>query len=157
MPAEKSARRRGVLLVLIAAVMWSLAGVFARLVGHLDLWTVMGWRATLGAASISVVGLVEWRRGRMHESFGFGRLSPVVAGLATIAISAYTASVMTTTIADVMIICATLPFDAAGVGWLVNREAVSARTMIAGAAAFAGVAIMVASAPAACSASRCRH
>jgi drug/metabolite transporter (DMT)-like permease len=142
-PAEKSARRRGVLLVLIATVMWSLAGVFARLVGHLDLWTVMGWRATLGAASISLVGLVEWRRGRMDESFGFGRLSPVVAGLATIAISAYTASVMTTTIADVMIIYATLPFVAAGVGWLVNREAVSLRTLAAGFVAFAGILIMV--------------
>ena len=95
--SERSARRRGVLLVLTATVLWSLAGVFARLVGHLDLWTVMGWRATLGAASISIVGIVEWKRGRMDESFGFGWLSPVVAALALVAISAYTASVMTTT------------------------------------------------------------
>jgi drug/metabolite transporter (DMT)-like permease len=142
-PDEQSARRRGVLLVLTATVMWSLAGVFARLLGHLDLWTVMGWRATLGAASISVVGIIEWRNGRMNESFGFGWLSPAAAALATIAISAYTAAVMTTTIADVMIIYATLPFVAAGVGWLVNRETVSARTLVAGAVAFAGVAIMV--------------
>jgi len=140
---EQSARRRGVLLVLAATVMWSLAGVFARLLGHLDLWTVMGWRATLGAASISVVGIIEWRNGRMKESFGFGWLSPLAAALATIAISAYTAAVMTTTIADVMIIYATLPFVAAAIGWLVNREAVSARTLVAGAVAFAGVAIMV--------------
>jgi len=142
---DESARRRGVLLVLAATVLWSLAGVFARLVGHLDLWTVMGWRATLGAASISIVGIVEWKRGRMDESFGFGWLSPVVAALALVAISAYTASVMTTTIADVMIIYATLPFIAAGIGWLVNREPVSARTLAAGAVAFAGIAIMVSS------------
>jgi drug/metabolite transporter (DMT)-like permease len=108
-----------------------------------NLWTVMGWRATLGAASISVVGIIEWRNGRMDESFGFGWLSPVVAALALIAISAYTAAVMTTTIADVMIIYATLPFVAAAIGWLVNREAVPARTLIAGAVAFAGIAIMV--------------
>ena len=31
MPGEKSARRRGVLLVLTATVIWSLAGLFARL------------------------------------------------------------------------------------------------------------------------------
>ena len=55
MPGEKSARRRGVLLVLLATVLWSLAGLFARLLAHLDLWTVMGWRALLGAASIAVV------------------------------------------------------------------------------------------------------
>ena len=62
-----------------------------------------------------------------------------------IAISAYTASVMTTTIADVLIIYATLPFVAAGIGWLVNRESVSPRTLIAAAAALAGIAVMVAS------------
>jgi drug/metabolite transporter (DMT)-like permease len=143
-PGEKSARRRGVLLVLTATVMWSLAGVFARLVGHLDVWTVMGWRAMLGSASISVVGIIEWRRGRMDVSFGFGWLSPVVAALALVAISAYTAAVMTTTIADVMIIYATLPFVAAAIGWLVNREAASPRTLVAGVVAFAGIAIMVA-------------
>src|SRR5580693_2879639 len=125
--------------------MWSLAGLFARLVGHLDLWTVMGWRALMGAASISIVGLVEWRRGRMDESFGFGPLSPVLALLAMIAISAYTASVMTTTIADVLIIYATLPFVAAALGWLVNREQVSPRTLVASGVALAGIAVMVAS------------
>ena len=145
MPGEKSARRRGVLLVLTATVMWSLAGLFARLVSHLDLWTVMGWRALMGAASISIVGLVEWRRGRMDESFGFGPLSPVLALLAMIAISAYTASVMTTTIADVLIIYATLPFAAAALGWLVNREEVSPRTLVASGVALAGIAVMVAS------------
>jgi drug/metabolite transporter (DMT)-like permease len=144
-PGEESARRRGVILVLTATVMWSLAGVFARLLAHLDLWTVMGWRALLGAASISFVGMVERRRGRIDEIFGFGWLSPAVAALALIAISAYPAALMTTTIADVMIIYATLPFVAAGVGWLVNREAVSVRTLVAGAVAFAGVAVMVAS------------
>jgi drug/metabolite transporter (DMT)-like permease len=144
-PGEKSARRRGVLLVLIATVLWSMAGLFARLLGHLDLWTVMGWRALMGAGSISVVGIIEWRRGRMDESFGFGPLSPVLALLAMVAISAYTASVMTTTIADVLIIYATLPFAAAALGWLVNRERVSPRTLVASGVALAGIALMVAS------------
>ncbi len=145
MPGEKSARRRGVLLVLAATVLWSLAGLFARLLGHLDLWTVMGWRALFGAASITIVGLNEWRRGRMDDSFAFGRLSPLVAMIAMIAISCYTAAVMTTTIADVLIVYATLPFLAAAIGWLVNREPVSPRTLVAAAVAFAGIAVMVAS------------
>ena len=144
MPAEKSARRRGVLLVLAATVLWSLAGLFARLVAHLDVWTVLGWRALLGSASISIVGLVEWRRGRLDNPFAFGRLSPVVALLAMVAISAYAASVMTTTIADVMIIYATLPFVAAAIGYAVNREPVSSRTLVASVAALAGVVVMVA-------------
>ena len=131
MPGEKSARRRGVLLVLFATVLWSLAGLFARLLAHLDVWTVMGWRALFGAVSIAVVGLIEYAGGRLDNPFGFGPLSPLVALLAMIAISAYTAAVMTTTIADVMVIYATLPFVAAAIGFLVNGERVSPRTLIA--------------------------
>ncbi len=78
MPGDKSARRRGVLLVLVATVLWSLAGLFARLLVHLDVWTVMGWRALLGAASIAAVGLIEWRNGRLENPLGFGALSPLV-------------------------------------------------------------------------------
>ena len=58
MPGEMSARRRGVLLVLVATVLWSMAGLFARLLAHLDIWTVMCWRALLGAVSIAAVGLI---------------------------------------------------------------------------------------------------
>jgi drug/metabolite transporter (DMT)-like permease len=144
LPGEKSSRRRGVLLVLAATVTWSLAGLFARLVSHLDVWTVVGWRALLGSASISVVGLIEWRRGRLENPLGFGALSPVVALLAMIAISTYAASVMTTTVADVMVIYATLPFVAAGLGFLVNGEKPTLRTLAAALVAFAGIVVMVA-------------
>jgi drug/metabolite transporter (DMT)-like permease len=144
-PDDRSARRRGVLLVLIATILWSLAGLFARLLTHLDVWTVIGWRALLGAASIAIVGLIEWRAGRVENPLGFGALSPVVALLAMIAISAYAASVMTTTIADVMVIYATMPFVAAALGFLVNRERVSTRTLIASSAALLGIIVMVAS------------
>jgi drug/metabolite transporter (DMT)-like permease len=144
-PGDKAARRRGVLLVLFATLLWSTAGIYARLLSHLDLWTVMGWRALMGSATMSVVGLIEWRRGRMDKSFAFGWFSPLLALLAMVAISAYTASVMTTTIAEVLIIYATLPFAAAGIGWLVNGERVSGRTLIAAAIALAGIAIMVGS------------
>jgi drug/metabolite transporter (DMT)-like permease len=144
-PGETSARRRGVLLVLVATLLWSLAGLFARLLVHLDVWTVMAWRALLGAASIAAVGLFEWRNGRLDNPLGFGALSPVVALLAMIAISAYTASVMTTTIADVMVIYATMPFVAAAMGFLVNGERVSARTLFASSLALVGIIVMVAS------------
>jgi drug/metabolite transporter (DMT)-like permease len=106
---------------------------------------VMGWRALLGAVSIAVIGLIEYSGGRLEPPFGFGVLSPIVALLATIAISAYTASVMTTTIADVMVIYATLPFVAAAIGSLINGERVLARTLMASGAALIGIAIIAAS------------
>src|SRR5262249_666289 len=90
------------------------------------------------------VGLTEWRNGRLDNPLGFGPLSPVVALLAMIAISAYTVSVMTTTIADVMVIYATLPFVAAAIGFLINRERASPRTLPASGRALLGIVIMVA-------------
>src|ERR1700722_19952181 len=105
----------------------------------------MGGRAFLGAASIAAVGLIEWRSGRLENPVGFGALSPVVALLAMIAISAYTASVMTTTIADVMVIYATMPFVAAALGFLINGERVTARTLIASGVALVGVIVIAAS------------
>jgi drug/metabolite transporter (DMT)-like permease len=98
----------------------------------------------LGAVSIVLVGLIEYLSGRLDNPFFFGRLSLVVALLAMIAISAYTASIMTT-IADVMVIYATLPFVAAAIGFLINGECVSQRTLAAWAVAFCGIVIMVAS------------
>ena len=118
----------------------------------------MGWRALLGAVSIAVVGLIEWRSGRLDNPLGFGALSPLVALLAMIAISAYTASVMTTTIADVMVIYATLPFVAAAIGFLINGERVSARTLVASGAALIGIIVIAASGSArgACLGKPCR-
>ena len=89
--------------------------------------------------------MIEYLSGRLDNPFGFGPLSGVVALLAMIAISAYTASVMTTTIADVMVIYATLPFVAAAIGFLINGERVSPRTLAASGVALAGIVIMVAS------------
>ena len=105
----------------------------------------MGWRALFGAISIAVVGLIEYASGRLENPFGFGPLSPLVAALAMIAISAYTAAVMTTTIADVMVIYATLPFAAAAIGFLVNGERVASRTLVASGLALGGVVIIAAS------------
>ena len=49
--------RRGVMLVLIATVMWSLAGLFARAVPHLDFGAILFARAGFG-------GLCGLARGR---------------------------------------------------------------------------------------------
>jgi drug/metabolite transporter (DMT)-like permease len=59
--------------------------------------------------------------------------------------STYAAAVMTTTIAHVMVIYATLPFVAAAIGFLINGERVSARTLAASGLALVGIVVMVAS------------
>ena len=50
MPIQAATRRRGLFLVLAATFLWSLAGLFARLVPHLDYGTVLFGRASFGGA-----------------------------------------------------------------------------------------------------------
>ena len=60
------------------------------------------------------------------------------------AISAYVAALMTTTVADVLVIYATLPFFAAGMAFAITGERASRRTLIAAGVAMVGIVVMVA-------------
>ena len=144
MPVDKAARRRGVLLVLLATVLWSLAGFYARLIDYIDLWTVLSGRAFFGGLCISVWGIIEWRRGALGPRFGLGPSAPYIIPMSSIAITSYVAAIKTTTVADVLVIYATLPFVAAGLAFLITGERASRRTVIAAATALCGVVIMVA-------------
>jgi drug/metabolite transporter (DMT)-like permease len=141
-----SARRRGLILVFIASILWSSAGFFARLVDHLDLWTMLSGRAFFGAVFMFGAALLQWRRGDLGPRFGLGSLAPLAIASAAIAMSAYVAALKTTTVAEVMVIYATLPFVAAGLAFVVGGERTTRRTLIAAGVAFAGILIMVASA-----------
>jgi drug/metabolite transporter (DMT)-like permease len=145
MPGERAARRRGLLLVLGATILWSLAGYFARLLAHLDLGTVLFGRASFGALCLAAWAVLEQRRGVLGPRFGFGPLSPLIVLLSATAISSYIAAVMMTKVADVLVIYATMPFVAAGMSFVLNGERASRRTLIAAGVATVGVVIMVAS------------
>jgi drug/metabolite transporter (DMT)-like permease len=144
MPGDKIARRRGVLLVLGATVLWSLAGYFTRRVSHLDMGTVLFWRAAFGGFCIYIWGIVEWKQGRLGPNLGFGRIAPLLIPLSAVAISSYVAAIMLTTVADVLVIYATLPFVAAGMAFVITGERPSQRTLAAAGIALVGVLIMVA-------------
>ena len=141
-----SARRRGLTFVLIATILWSSAGFFARLVDHLDVWTMLCGRAFFGGVFILIAAVGEWRRGVLGPHFGLGRLAPLIIALSAIAITSYIAALKTTTVAEVMVIYATLPFVTAGLAFLVSRERATSRTLIAAGVALVGVVIMTASA-----------
>jgi drug/metabolite transporter (DMT)-like permease len=136
--------RRGVALVLIATVMWSLAGLFARAVPHLDFGAVLFGRAGFGGLCGLIVAFFDWRAGRLDLARLKTPVAPLVVLLSSTAISGYVAALMTTTVADVLVIYATLPFIAAGLARLVTGETPSRRTMIAAGVALIGVLVMVA-------------
>jgi drug/metabolite transporter (DMT)-like permease len=143
MPGGKSARRHGLVLVFVATVLWSSAGLFTRLVDHLDPWTILGGRAFFGGLCIFAAAVVEWRRGVLGANFGLGPLAPLIIALSATAISTYIVALKQTTVAEVMVIYATLPFVTAGLALAVNKERTTPRTLIAAGVALLGVVVMV--------------
>ncbi len=143
MPGGSPARRRGLVLVLAATILWSSAGLFTRLVDHLDPWTILGGRALFGGLFILATAVFEWRRGGLGPNFGLGRLAPLIILLSATAISTYIVALKQTTVAEVMVIYATLPFVAAALAMLIGGERTTARTLIAAGVALLGVLVMV--------------
>jgi drug/metabolite transporter (DMT)-like permease len=144
LPSQAATRRRGLFLVLAATFLWSLAGLFARLIPHLDFGTVLFFRGLFGGACGLALAYLEWRLGRLDARRLLSPLAPLVVGLAAFAISAYVAALMTTTVADVLVIYATLPFFAAGMAFALTGERASRRTLIAASLAMVGIVVMAA-------------
>jgi drug/metabolite transporter (DMT)-like permease len=125
MPDIAAARRRGFFFVFVATVLWSLAGLFSRMLPHLDIGTVLYGRAAFGGGFGLLLALYDWRQNKFDARELISPMTPVVILMSSTAISAYVAAVMLTSIADVLVIYATLPFLAAGLAYLIAGERTS--------------------------------
>lgn len=133
-------RYLGWVLVSLSAVAWSTAGFFTRLIQE-DVWTILFWRGVFGGLAFFVMMAVTYR-GKIIQAYaglgGAGLLLALTSGLGMIA---FISSLMLTTVADVYVIYATVPFITAGVAWLVLRERASWSVLAASALAIAGVVV----------------
>jgi drug/metabolite transporter (DMT)-like permease len=133
-------RAYGILLVSIATVMWSVAGLFVRML-DLDVWSVLGWRSFFGGATLLLITLYQNRR-RPIASRGMLPLYLVAAIFSGISMYGYIAALKLTTVANVLAIYATVPFVAAGVAFVWMGERPERRVLVASAIAFVGVLIV---------------
>lgn len=132
----------GIALVVTSAIAWSTSGFFARTV-PIDIWVVLFWRGVFGGLSIVALAMIE--RGRFKFDL-LRAFSP--AGIALMTISAtgklaFIYALQNTTVANVTVLYATLPFLTAILAWLWFRELASRRTLIAALVAGIGVTITV--------------
>ena len=132
--------RLGVLFVTISAVAWSTAGFFTRLI-PLDAWTILFWRGIFGG--LFIAGYIVWQHRRetirVYRSMGWpGWLFTLCS---TVGMTAFIPALKLTTVANVAIIYATVPFVTAVLAWIWLRERTTAATWIASALAFGGVLI----------------
>lgn len=142
MGSGEGQRYVGWVLVSLSAVAWSTAGFFTRLIDA-DVWTMLFWRGVFGGLAFAVMVAVH-HRGKVIEAYaslgGMGLVLAVISGGGMIA---FIGSLMLTTVADVYVIYATVPFITAGVAWLILREKASMSVLAASLLAVAGVAVML--------------
>ncbi|MFD2239344.1 DMT family transporter [Aureimonas populi] len=129
-------RHYGLLLVAVAMLLWSTAGLFVRMI-DVGVWDLILWRSLFAGGALLAVAFLWPQNGGTYGWTGFG-----ASIVAAISMSAYAASLTLTSVANVLIIYATLPFFTAALAWALMGERSSRRMLMASALSLAGVAIV---------------
>ena len=137
-----SEHRSGIILVAAGSIVWSTAGLLARM-AQTDVWTTSFWRAVFCALFLTLVLLAFDRKTLRHSIVSIGRPGVIVATLLSIDAILFILALHYTTVANTMFITATTPFIAAIISRVVLKEHVRSKTWIATGAAFLGIALMV--------------
>lgn len=145
MPTPTRKAVAGTALLAASAVAYSSGGFYTRLI-EADAWTMLFWRGLFGG--LFLAGMVAWREhGRVGQAVrAIGRDGVLIGFGSALATVCFLNALRVSTVADVLVIDATIPFVTAGIAWLVLREREDGVTLAATVAAAAGVAVMMAAA-----------
>ena len=136
---EPRAHRRAIALMIVAATLWSIAGVVTRQLEFAGRWEVTFWRSLFAAVFVLAVLLATRGRGAwaaLRASGGYGILS---GAMWAIMFSAFMLALMTTTTANTLIVNSIAPLITALLARAVLREPIAPRTWTAIALAIAGM------------------
>lgn len=134
--------RAGIALVIAAAIAWSTAPFFTRLL-HFDSWTILFWRGVFGGSFIALLSIFTQGLSGARNLIAMKPSGWLVASLSTLGMVSYIPSLQLTSVANVAIIIAVQPFAAAAIAWVWLREAAAARTMWASLVALGGIVVIV--------------
>lgn len=140
MAGSDNQRYLGWTLVALSAVAWSTAGFFTRLIEE-DVWTILFWRGVFGGLALALMVAVQSRGAVIKAYSGLGGMGLLLALISGLGMIAFLSSLRLTTVADVYVIYATVPFITAGVAWLILRERTSWIILAASALALVGVVV----------------
>jgi drug/metabolite transporter (DMT)-like permease len=142
MTGAQSQRRKGIALVVAAAVAWSTAPFFTRLLPF-DSWTILFWRGLFGAAMIAAILVLLQGWNGLRDFTRMDRTGWLVASLSALGMVCFIPSLQLTSVSNVAIIIATGPFVTAALAWVWLKEVPRLRTTLASIVALCGIAIIV--------------
>lgn len=136
---DAAAHRRAIALMIVAATLWSIAGVVSRHLESTGRWEVTFWRSLF--AAVFVLASLLYTRGRgawaaVRATGGYGILS---GAMWSIMFVAFMLALMTTTTANTLIVNSIAPLLTALLARAVLREPIAPRTWAAIALAIAGM------------------
>jgi drug/metabolite transporter, DME family len=133
----------GVLLVVVAGLLWSFMGLAIRGIESADTWAILFWRS-VGMVPV-LVAFVAWRSGgQVIDRVRRVGLAGVLGGFGLVAaFSGAIYALQATTVANAVFLFAASPFIAALFGWLILGEPVRRATWGAIAVAGLGMFVMV--------------
>lgn len=135
-------RRMGLALVALAALAWSSAGVFTRLISA-DLMTMLFWRGLFSGSAVFLLFLAMERRNALPVLKTLRWPALAVAVLSAMGMITGIGSLRFTTVAEAMVIYATVPFMTAAIAFVAIGERPSRATLAASALALLGVGVMM--------------
>ncbi len=135
-------QRTGLILVTIAALAWSTSGLFTRAIA-LDAGTILFWRGVFGALGLLVVLAVMPATGGLASFRRLRGPGMAYAGVTALSMLLFISALLTTSVAHVAVLTATVPLVAGFLGWIVLREVPGRAAILASVAALVGVAVMV--------------
>jgi len=142
MATAQSQHRLGIALIVGAAVAWSTAAFFTRLLPF-DSWTILFWRGLFGGGLIAATLVLLQGRAGLRDLTGMGKSGWLVASLSTLGMVCFIPALQLTSLSNVAIIIETGPLVAAAFAWIRLREVARWQTMLASVVALGGVAIIV--------------
>ena len=143
LPLEDREYARGVVLVLTAGILWSIAGLVVRLMDGASEWQILFYRSVFLILALTTYIAVR-NKGRVGAAFRAAGPNAVYAGLFLGSGFACWIFAMThTTIANALFILASSPLMAAWVAKLMLGEAIRRITLICMIVSVLGIALMV--------------
>lgn len=138
-----SPHQRAILLMVIAPTLWSIAGVLTRQLDAARGFEVTFWRSLF--SGLFVAAAMVYQQGPANAARTVRNLggAGIVSGLMwCVMFVCFMIALTRTTVANTLIVLSVSPLITALLAWLVLRQRIPARTWLAIAAAFVGIAWM---------------
>jgi drug/metabolite transporter (DMT)-like permease len=137
------ARLKGVLLVLLAATVWSAGGPLMRAIEHATSWQILFWRSAAMLLVIALHAQLVLKVDLRSAARGFGGLGWLCGAFVAAAFSLSIVALEHTTVANTLFMLSVSPLVAAVLGGILLHEAVRRATWFALGLAAVGLAVML--------------